>query len=103
MAGCGQSLDDFIDALPQPVFVVDSAGRIITANLAARETLGNNKEQLYGRLEEELYECGQTNCGGGLCRSCVIRNAVMETFADGQIEAKCRGISRSRYYGGNGR
>ncbi len=88
MAGYGQPLDDFLNSLQQPVFVVDQQARIVTANHAGKEIVGKNGVEITGRLGGEVFQCAEASKPGGcgnrqLCRSCVIRNSVMSTYDDG--------------------
>ena len=88
MAGSGQPFNDFLDSLPQPVFVVDQQACIVAANHAGREVVGKNGVEINGRLGGEVFQCAEASKPGGcgnrqLCRSCVIRNSVMNTYRDG--------------------
>lgn len=87
-AGFGQTMGDFLDSLLAPVFVVDSNGSIVTANALARKTVSKEPSQIEGRPGGDVFECQYARQPGGCgytihCRSCVIRNTVMETHQTG--------------------
>ncbi len=93
MAGSGQPFAEFLDSLQQPVFVVDQNVRIKSANVAGQKIVKKNLEEIQDRLGGEVFECAEALLPGGcgnrqLCRCCVIRNAVMETYQDGQPRIK---------------
>ncbi len=93
LAGSGQPLGDFLDFLQQPVFIVDQDARILAANSAGRKVVGKDETQILGQLGGEVFQCAEALLPGGcgnrlLCRSCVIRNAVMETYRDGQVRER---------------
>jgi hypothetical protein len=89
MAGTDKTMDDFLDSVPAPVFVVDGSGRVVTANTLAQETVSKDLAQIKGRLGGEVFRCHYASLPGGCgetlhCQSCVIRNTVMMTFETGK-------------------
>lgn len=88
-------LSDFhkrvFDAIPHPVFVVDSDVRIIACNAAAQEFSGAEPARVLHRRGGDALHCINSfetpaGCGSGVaCRECVIRNAVREAFAGGSV------------------
>jgi len=89
MAGMGQSLDEFLDSLQVPVFVVDDDARMVTANKLGRRAISKNLGQITGVLSGEVFGCPHSNLPGGCgktlhCQSCTIRNTVTRTFENGE-------------------
>ncbi len=93
LAGSGESLANFLDSIPLPVFIVDHAARVLAVNAAGRKVVGKGEAQILGLSGGEVFQCAEALLPGGcgnrlLCRSCVIRNAVMATYRDGQAREK---------------
>lgn len=89
LAGSGETLDEFLDSLPQPIFIVSEDFRIVTANAPARETVGKDMAQITGHLGGEVFGCSYENIPGGCgesihCQSCAIRGLVRRTFETGE-------------------
>ena len=86
--GAGMSMEEFLDGLPVPIFVVDGEGRVQGANLLGRETVSKDLDQIAGYLGGEVFQCHYATLPGGCghtlhCKSCVIRNTVMKTHETG--------------------
>lgn len=89
MAGSGEIFEEFLDSLQVPVFVVDANARVLTANSFARDMVSMDQEQITGRLGGEVFRCEYYDLPGGCgqtihCKTCTIRNTVMETFETGK-------------------
>jgi PAS domain-containing protein len=83
-----ESLGSFLDRLPVPILVIDDAPRVFTANEAARLLLGKDLPAIEGRRGGDVIECVHAGAPGGCgeqvhCKSCTIRNTVLETFQTG--------------------
>jgi PAS domain-containing protein len=80
-----------LDASPFPVFIMDWDARIVDANRAARELIGNDPnlalqrpcgEVLHCRnLKEATGKCGKTP----FCEDCVIRNSVNKAIKGNRV------------------
>ena len=78
----------FLDALEPPVLLVDSAGVILTANAAARRTLGMQPGTAEGSLRGDVLRCANASLPGGCgkterCAACEIQGSVNRTFETG--------------------
>lgn len=81
-ASMGIDLHEYLEGMPQPLFVVKDA-RIQGANAAAREMLQKGHDQILGELGGSVFECEYSYLPGGCgatehCPGCTIRNTVME-------------------------
>jgi CheY-like chemotaxis protein len=71
-----------LNALPQPVFVVDDNVRILEFNTAAGALLASDREQVIRQRGGEVLRCihsAKTGAGCGLsaaCQTCALRNSV---------------------------
>ncbi len=71
-----------IDAIPDPVLVVDGDVRVLDCNSAAHDMIGGGAGIAYGHRGGELLHCvhaSETPGGCGTapeCRNCTIRNSV---------------------------
>jgi hypothetical protein len=90
-------LHDFLDGLGVPVLVMESGNVVRTANRFARELLRKDLCEMEGLRGGNVLECPYAKLPGGCgqqehCKSCTIRNCVLETFETG------RSILRRRAY-----
>ena len=75
-----------MDAIPDPVFVVDGDLRIVAYNAAAENLLGDNPELALRRRGGDVLHCVQAaaaphGCGTGpACSDCIIRNSVAAAY-----------------------
>ncbi len=75
-----------LDAIPDPVFVVDSNVQIIHCNKAGLETIGTLLGEVIGRLGGEVLHCKyEAEAPGGCgtspyCGACNIRQSVKQAF-----------------------
>lgn len=71
-----------IDAIPDPIFVVDGDVRILDSNSAAADMMGGAPQLAYGRRGGDVLHCVHAHetpdgCGAApACRECMIRNSV---------------------------
>lgn len=88
MAGSGQSVASFLNRFPVPIFVVADDGCVINANQQGLELVGKSLGEVSNSLGGEVFGCLYADEPGGCgetlhCRSCTIRNTVMETLTTG--------------------
>ncbi|MDP6634862.1 MAG: hypothetical protein QGG42_08200 [Phycisphaerae bacterium] len=84
-----EPLHQFLDSLGVPVLLVESEPRVLTGNKLARQMLGKELDEIEGRRGGEVIRCTHADTPGGCgkdvhCKSCTIRNTVLETFATGK-------------------
>ena len=89
LAGSGIPMQAFIDSLEIPIFVVDENGAVVISNSAGAGCAGKTKVQIQGKLGGEVFNCKNHSLPGGCgqtihCKTCTIRNSVMETFRTGK-------------------
>ncbi|NOZ22435.1 MAG: hypothetical protein GXP25_15245 [Planctomycetes bacterium] len=88
-------LPDFLDRLGVPVLLMGSGPKVLTANRHARELLGKNLSEIEGHRSGEVIECIYSKRPGGCgeqehCKSCAIRQTVLETYRTGKGFVKVR-------------
>jgi len=88
VAGCGQTMESFIDGFDVPVLVVNNDGKIFCANEAAQQFLSKSNVEIVGYFGGEVFGCVHASepggCGGTLhCKSCTVRRTVENTLATG--------------------
>ena len=84
-----ESVMEFLDRLDVPILLAGPEPKILTANKPAQKLLGKGLAEIEGRRGGEVIEClyakTPEGCGGDShCKSCTIRNTVMETFRTGE-------------------
>ncbi|MFC1889223.1 PAS domain-containing protein [Thermodesulfobacteriota bacterium] len=85
----GKPLHEFLDTLGVPVLVIEPGPRVRTANSQACSLLGKSLSEIQGYKGGEVIECVHARtpdgCGQDIhCKSCTIRNTVLETFETGK-------------------
>jgi len=85
----GEPFMDFLDRLGVPVLLVGPDVNVLTGNKPARDLLGKGLGNIEGRRGGEVIECVHASQPGGCgqtvhCKSCTIRNTVLETFETGK-------------------
>jgi PAS domain-containing protein len=85
----GISLQQYIDSIPVPVFVVDDEVVVKAANAKAREVLGKDALGMQGYRGGDVFECSHARlpegCGRTIhCSGCAIRRSVTRTFKTGE-------------------
>jgi hypothetical protein len=93
LSGQAKPLKSLLDQFPDPVFLVTSEGRIVTANDAGFSALCKRPEEVEGSLGGDAFNCRYANLPGGCgntihCKTCAIRNAVMSTLQSGKSNIK---------------
>jgi hypothetical protein len=86
----GGTLVSFLDGMGLPILLLDANAALVTANVAARETLRLDLPKLKGELAGDVIECVYAALPGGCgqqlhCAACQIRNSVTSTFLTGAI------------------
>jgi PAS domain-containing protein len=84
-----REFQDFLDQLEAPVLVINSNGKVQTANTTALQMLGKEQPEIENRPGGEVFECiyakEPEGCGGSVhCNGCSIRRHVMDTLHTGQ-------------------
>jgi PAS domain-containing protein len=87
-AQMGVPLNEFLDGLKAPIFLVDSDVVVIAANTAARGLLGKDPDRIEGLRGGDVFECAYARLPGGCgktvhCSGCAIRRSVTETYRTG--------------------
>jgi hypothetical protein len=77
-----------LEFVQEPVFVIDSEGVIKTANRSGLEMLGKEMIEIENEFGGDAFECSYAGMEGGCgntvhCKTCAIRNTVMDTLAAG--------------------
>ncbi len=84
-------LKNLFDAIPSPVFVVDSDMRIIYFNAAASGILHETSAQILMKKGGDALDCvnarkSPEGCGRSeACKDCVLRNAVYEAIGGDRV------------------
>lgn len=87
------TLDDLLEEIEVPVFVVDDSGIVRGANLLAQEMVGRSLEEIRGCLGGDIFGCAYADdpdgCGRTVhCQTCTIRNTVMQTHMNGESQTR---------------
>lgn len=85
----GVSIKKFLNSLHEPVLLVDSDCRTISANRTALDMAGKELVAVNHQLMGNVFECAYARLPGGCgktthCSGCIIRNAVSETYRTGK-------------------
>jgi PAS domain-containing protein len=85
----GASLQELIDSIDLPIFVVDDDVRVKAANATACRTLGKDAVTMQGHRSGDVFECAHARlpegCGRTIhCSGCAIRRSVAHTFQTGE-------------------
>ncbi len=88
LSSLGESMQAFLDRLGIPVVLVDPTAHVLCANTSAQTVLGKNlpaiKDHVIGSVIECIHASKPGGCGKTVhCRSCTIRQAVLQTHATG--------------------
>lgn len=78
-----------LDFLEEPVFLIDEDGAVKVANKSGLKMLGKQLADIENELGGDAFECTYAGEEGGCgrtvhCRTCAIRNIVMDTLATGR-------------------
>jgi CheY-like chemotaxis protein len=83
-----------LNAIPQPVFLVDSDVRILEFNLAAGIMLAADRAQVIRQRGGDIMHCinstkQEQGCGGSeACRTCIIRTSVASVIAGAPVSRR---------------
>lgn len=83
------SVKELLDIIIEPVFVLDNQGIVKTANDSGLRLLGKDSGSVEGYLGGNVFGCAFANLPEGCgrteyCKTCAIRNIVMDTLAFGR-------------------
>jgi PAS domain-containing protein len=89
----GGPLQEYLESIELPVFVVDDDVRVVAANRMACRTLGKEAAALQGRRGGDVFECAHARlpegCGRTIhCSGCAIRRSVTVTFRTGRPQVE---------------
>lgn len=84
-----RNIETLLDYIQEPVFVIDSEGKVRGTNSRGRQMLGKKIEDIENQLGGDAFECTYSKQDGGCgrtvhCKTCAIRNTVMDTLISGQ-------------------
>lgn len=87
--GISATVKELLNIINEPVFVLDSRGIVKTANESGLKLLGKGIPDVKGYLGGEVFDCAFANLPEGCgrtehCKTCAIRNIVMDTLAHGR-------------------
>lgn len=91
MSADSEFLKNLFDAIPSPVFVVDSDMRIIHFNAAASGILHETSAQILMKKGGDALDCvnarkSPEGCGKSeACKDCVLRNSVYEAIGGDKV------------------
>ena len=85
----GVPLQNFLDSLPAPIFVVNDNVEVQAANTLGLKLLNKESRDVVKKLGGVVFECAYARmpegCGGTVhCSGCAIRRAVYETAETGE-------------------
>lgn len=93
----GVALSEYIDSLPEPVYVVDDNLVVQGVNRIGCTVLDKHSHDIIKELGGDVFECAYARlperCGRTIhCSGCTIRKAVKETFQTGEPRIKVPAI-----------
>jgi hypothetical protein len=82
-------LTSYLDKFEKPVFLINSEGRILSANNAAYEALNKKPSRVNDHLGGDAFECDYAKLPGGCgntihCKTCTVRLTVTDTMLTGK-------------------
>ena len=88
-----ESMSEFLDKFPGPVYMLNSECEMISANKEGAEALGRDLAEFAGEVAGRAFECEfsymEGGCGGTEhCRTCTIRNSITYTYETGKNTLK---------------
>lgn len=88
-----RDVNTLINYIHEPVFVLNSDGRLVTANESGQKMIGKSIEDMFDVLGGDAFECvyakDSAGCGNTEhCVTCSIRNTVMDTLLTGDSHVK---------------
>jgi len=84
-----KSIREKLNSVSGPILVLDSQGRVISANESGKRFSGKKDNELENQLGGDVLECSYAKLPEGCgrtehCKTCAIRNIVMDTLANGR-------------------
>ena len=88
-----ESVKAILDMIDEPVLLINSLGMVKSANENGLRFLGKNLDAVENHLTGDALECSYAEMPEGCgktehCRTCTIRNVLMETLAHGRCYKK---------------
>jgi PAS domain-containing protein len=83
-----RTVGQILNLINEPIFLIDNNGAVQGANESASEMLNKKLPDIEGQMGGDAFECAyakqEDGCGKSIhCKTCAIRNIVMETLASG--------------------
>jgi len=84
-----ETIRELLNIISEPVLVLDNRGVVKTANKSGQRLLGKDLVDIEGYLGGDVLECAFAKLPEGCgrtdhCKTCAIRNIVMDTLANGR-------------------
>jgi len=84
-----RTVKTLLNYLIEPVFIIGSDGKIKAANKSGQKMLGKSSADIENKFGGDAFECSYAKVKGGCgntvhCKTCAIRNIVMNTLFTGQ-------------------
>jgi len=84
-----KSIRVILNSVSEPIFVIDAQGTVVSANESGRRFSGKNDSELENRRGGDVWGCSYAKLPEGCgktehCKTCAIRNIVMETLTNGR-------------------
>ena len=100
-----RTAQEILDMIVEPVFVLDSEGVVKSTNASGRKLLGKEYSDISNHLGGEVFECVYARLPEGCgrtehCKTCAIRNTVMDTLATGRSYTKVPAFQKINTPGG---
>ena len=94
------SFRSYLNSFDLPIFAIDSEGKVLIANEESIRLLGKKVEEIENFKGGDAMECAYARLPGGCgntyhCKTCTIRNSVMETFKTGKNAKSNLGTDRN--------
>ncbi len=101
-----RTVRDILNFIKEPIFLIDAEGVVKDANNSASKMLGKEYSDIEDHLGGDAFECSYSKHDGGCgktvhCKTCTIRNIVMDTLASGHGYMNVACVSKYKYAGGN--
>lgn len=81
-----QSIREILNKVSEPILVLDSQGKVVSANESGRRFTGKSDSELENQLGGDVLGCSYAKLPEGCgrtehCKTCAVRNTVMDTLA----------------------
>ncbi|MGW8161798.1 MAG: PAS domain-containing protein [Desulfobulbales bacterium] len=92
---------EILDVISEPVLVVDSLGKVKTANKSGLKMLGKDLHSVEEHFGGDVLECSYARLPEGCgntehCKTCAIRNILMDTLTYGRGYKKVPAFQKVR-------